>query len=174
MTRLLPLLVLLAACADADAPAPQAPPPGASRPDATGPAGLEADSVRTYANDRFGYAVDLPAGLEAGPAPQNDDGRAFATADGRVEVAVYGFHDALDEGLDGLAAQAAEGIDDVTYQRRLDGGVVASGTSGDSTLYARGLLRDGVAVLARVEHRSGLEAGADVADLVGRTLRWTD
>ena len=109
-----------------------------------------------------------------GAAPQNDDGRTFATPDGTVRLTVFGYNDALDAGLDGVFERAREGIEQVAYRGTPPGGVAVSGTAGDSTLYGYGLYRDGVGVVARVRYLSGDADGAALADRIAQTLRWTD
>ena len=50
---------------------------------------------RTYANARFGVAVDYPAVFSVrGAEPENGDGQSFETADGAAKLRVYGGYNA--------------------------------------------------------------------------------
>ena len=50
-------------------------------------AGHPGAAASLYNNDRFGFRVDVPDGFVALEAPANDDGRAFQTPDGAVQLA---------------------------------------------------------------------------------------
>jgi hypothetical protein len=55
---------------------------------------------RTYTNDRFAYSIDYPSNLlRIQPPPQNNDGRTFQSKDGKVEMRVWGQHNALGRDL---------------------------------------------------------------------------
>ena len=58
------------------------------------PAAL-ADDWRTYHNDRYGTTIDYPSAFKPGTPPGNDDGLAFASADG-AEFSVFASYNALD------------------------------------------------------------------------------
>jgi|HubBroStandDraft_4_1064222.scaffolds.fasta_scaffold230407_3 hypothetical protein len=58
------------------------------------PAAL-ADDWRTYHNDRYGTTIDYPSVFKPGTPPGNDDGLAFASADG-AEFSVFASYNALD------------------------------------------------------------------------------
>jgi hypothetical protein len=49
--------------------------------------------MRTYVNARFGYSVDVPANLSAGPESENADGRVYS-GKGTI-VTVYGSYGVL-------------------------------------------------------------------------------
>jgi hypothetical protein len=49
-----------------------------------------------YTNERFGASAEVPAeGFVAQPPPDNGDGRAWTSTDGRGEISVYGSHAGL-------------------------------------------------------------------------------
>ncbi len=58
----------------------------ASAPDAE----IPADVFSTYSNNRFGFSVLYPKDFVEQPAPTNNDGRVFKSADGEAELTAYG------------------------------------------------------------------------------------
>jgi hypothetical protein len=109
------------------------------------PAAL-ADDWRTYHNDRYGTTIDYPSAFKPGTPPGNDDGLAFASADG-AEFSVFASYNALDFDLTAfqdfivknLGADAV-----VTYRAHGDDWFVISGTRGsDRIFYERHLLSQG-------------------------------
>ena len=53
-----------------------------------------------YANDRFAYSIEYPSGLLKMQAPPaNNDGRTFRSNDGKIEMRVWGQHNALERNL---------------------------------------------------------------------------
>jgi hypothetical protein len=93
-------------------------------------AGAQGLDWRPYVNERFGYSVDIPAGLLYPlPPPENGDGLAFESADGQVSVSVFGSNNALEWSVDDYfrAALAREDLGRVTYQRKTEGWYVLSG-----------------------------------------------
>lgn len=59
------------------------------------------DKFSTYSNDRFHFSIDYPADLlTMAPPPDNDDGRTFRSADGQIEMLVWGQHNAESKTLD--------------------------------------------------------------------------
>lgn len=54
----------------------------------------------TYSNDRFFFSIDYPSDLlEMQPPPENNDGRTFLSADGQVEMRVWGQYNAEEKTL---------------------------------------------------------------------------
>lgn len=48
----------------------------------------------------FGFHLSFPAGIfTAQPAPDNNDGRTFVSRNGRIELLVWGGHNALNRTL---------------------------------------------------------------------------
>ena len=111
----------------------------------TPPAAL-ADDWRTYHNDRYGTTIDYPSVFKPGTPPGNDDGLAFASADG-AEFSVFASYNALDFDLAGFQDFVAKnlGADAViTYRAHGDDWFVISGTKGsDRIFYERHLLSHG-------------------------------
>ncbi|TDR88247.1 hypothetical protein [Enterovirga rhinocerotis] len=62
------------------------------------PLPARAEAWQRYVNERFGAAVEYPErfSVQLEP-PANGDGQRFRTADGRAELAVFGFYNALEE-----------------------------------------------------------------------------
>jgi hypothetical protein len=92
----------------------------------------------TYANPRFGTIIDYPADLfpQADPPPENGDGQAFRSRDGRTRLAVWGSYNVgpytPESYLDEIAKPAS-----VTYRRVTAGYFVVSGTRGGDIYYER-------------------------------------
>jgi hypothetical protein len=98
-----------------------------------------ADDWRLYQNDRYGTTIDYPSSFRPMPPPDNDDGRAFKSADGGA-FSVFAYYNALDFDLTKLRDFIVENLDAgsvVTYQARGDDWVVISGTKADAIFYKR-------------------------------------
>lgn len=108
-------------------------------------ASAQGDGWSVYVNDRFGTGIEYPSDLFVpGPAPTNNDGRSFATPDGRARFSVWGSYNALDETLAQMKAGDAASADRVTYEAEGDGWYVLSGYRGGEVFYLRKMLRDDV------------------------------
>jgi hypothetical protein len=61
---------------------------------APSPSGLAdaalAGAWKSYVNERFGAAADVPADYKAGEAPENDDGLTFTSPEGDAQILVWG------------------------------------------------------------------------------------
>ena len=103
-----------------------------------------ADNWLIYQNDRYGTTIDYPALFKMQPPPDNDDGRAFKTADGaRFTVsAAYGLDLTLAEYHDFVVKHLDPGAI-VTYEARGNGWFVVSGTKGADIFYERHVLSHG-------------------------------
>ena len=100
------------------------------------------DNWLIYQNDRYGTTIDYPDRFKAQPPPDNNDGRAFKSADGAnfsvsasynaFDFDVAGYRDFIVKNLDPAAA--------VTYEAHGDNWFVISGTKGADIFYERHLL----------------------------------
>jgi hypothetical protein len=59
-------------------------------------------------------------------------------------------------------------------RRGRQGGIVASGPAGEDVVYARGLDRDGVGVLARLRYPATRPEGEAWGEALDASLRWTE
>jgi hypothetical protein len=60
-------------------------------PSPSGLAGVAlAGAWKSYVNERFGAAADVPADYQAGEAPENDDGLTFTSPEGDAEILIWG------------------------------------------------------------------------------------
>lgn len=99
---------------------------------------VTAQAWLTYANDRFGAAVDYPPEFSVADAPpENSDGQRFFTADRRASLAVYGFFDVEHAGMTTLREQYREPGTTYSYAVANATGFVLSGTRGDRIVYLR-------------------------------------
>ena len=111
---------------------------------------VAAEDWRTYSNARFGTTIEYPAAyFRMEPPPENDDGRSFATRDGRTRFTVSGSHNVFEKTIPELMADdiaAAEG-DTITYRRSGDDWYVLSGYRDGDVFYRKILLsKDGATV----------------------------
>ncbi|MCL6709593.1 hypothetical protein M8R20_21625 [Pseudomonas sp. R2.Fl] len=112
---------------------------------------------RPYANARFGYEIEVPAGFVAGPEADNGDGLRLASADGSAELLVWGT--SVTEGDFRLEADDRRNtsvyIDGWTigYEKATDTWISYSGTRDGRVLYARGIaLCDGLAAFFQLTY----------------------
>ena len=101
-----------------------------------------ADDWRTYQNDRYGTTIDYPSSFKPQPPPDNDDGRAFKSADGG-EFRVFASFGGIDSDLAKYHDSVVKNLDAgsiVTYQAQGRDWFVVSGTKGDSVFYEKHLL----------------------------------
>lgn len=109
------------------------------------PPGFAGDAWLTYHNDRYGTTIDYPDRFKPQPAPANDDGREFKSADG-ADFLVAASYNALDFDLGKYQGFILENLDPaavVTYQAHGVDWFVISGTKGDAVFYQRHVLSHG-------------------------------
>lgn len=90
----------------------------------------------TYANDRYGYKVTLPASFELVAASDNGDGATFREPSTGVEVRVWGSANALGETLDSVLDSYTSAYD-VAYKATGGTWVVASWVDDGHEYYAK-------------------------------------
>ncbi|MBL1256338.1 hypothetical protein [Methylocystis sp. Sn-Cys] len=103
----------------------------------------QAGDWRTYRNDRFGAAADIPVGWRMGEAPENDDGRVFTSPDGRASVTVSGSYAVLPRFQEVEIMTKPGAGETVDYKRQGRDWIVASGRKGDRIFYRKSLLSCG-------------------------------
>ena len=92
---------------------------------------------KTYANERFGAAADYPSGWKMGPEPENNDGRWFASPDGRAKVIISGnFALETREAEMDQRAQPGNG-ETITYLKKGEDWIVASGKRANGKIFYR-------------------------------------
>lgn len=98
-----------------------------------------ADSL-TYHNDRFEVHGTLPVGFVAGPAPQNSDGRSFASPADSGEISIYGSYNTTESIAayrdQTRALHVNEGAE-ITHEAGQDDWFVLSGSDGETVFYLR-------------------------------------
>jgi eukaryotic-like serine/threonine-protein kinase len=79
-------------------PRPSGSVPGSSLPPTPAPGSRRSGipGYNEYANSRYGFTTLLPSSLRAQPPPEDGDGQAWTSSDGRVLLAVYGANNVLD------------------------------------------------------------------------------
>jgi hypothetical protein len=108
-------------------------------------AAARADDWRLYQNDRYGTTIEYPPSFQPQPPPDNDDGRAFKSADG-AEFSVFASYNAFDFDVAKYRDYVVKNLDAgavVTYQAQGGDWFVISGTKGDKVFYQRRLLSHG-------------------------------
>jgi hypothetical protein len=91
-----------------------------------------AQTFRTYVNQRFGTAAEVPAAWKPDPPPENRDGLAFRSPDGHASIIVSGslqISDTIEEEMR-LYEQPGPG-EKITSRRRGPHVLVISGTRGE-------------------------------------------
>jgi hypothetical protein len=129
-----------------------------------------------YANPRFGSTIDYPADLFASrePPPENGDGQAFASRDGRMRLSVWGSYNA---GGDTPASYVESSFEakEITYRHVTARFFVVSGLRNGEIFYRRcnfPAARDDVIDCVHVTYPSGDKAAMDaVVARIARSLR---
>lgn len=114
---------------------------------ACGLAGGGAAAAEPYANARFGYVIDLPAGFAPVVEAENSDGGTSRA--GEAKLAVWGAYVLDGEFSDEVAGRIAGDERDgwtVTYRSVRSDGASWSGTRGRDILYSRAIPLCGNAV----------------------------
>jgi hypothetical protein len=106
-----------------------------------------------YGNARFGYSIAYPPELVPQPESENSDGRAFRSADGRVEALVWGAYNALDESPAQLAAEAERDCGAPPTYRRVTAAFFAiSCAAGGRVFYEKMLIRGDTLTAFRITY----------------------
>jgi hypothetical protein len=131
-----------------------------------------------YYNSRFNYSVVYPSNLLIEQeAPTNNDGRRFISADGRIEMLVYGSHNVLDKTLSSLYQEYLELENterNITYQQSGDNWFVVSGYKdyGKEVFYNKVILDHGVIITLEIRYDVELKPRFDsIVTEVSRSLQ---
>ena len=94
-----------------------------------------------YANDRYGFSVEVPAAFKAGAPPENGDGLAFSSPDGRSTIRAFGHllvdeKDLVDDERQTELFSRDEHLQ-VTYRQASARAFTLSGLKGDRIVYMR-------------------------------------
>ena len=99
----------------------------------------EAADWQPYRNDRYGFSVDIPSGFKAENPPDNGDGQAFTSSNGRSTLSVYGhlFVDVagLVEDEREQETMSEEGGMRITYRQVSSRATTFSGLKGETIVY---------------------------------------
>lgn len=99
-----------------------------------------AETWRTYHNTRFGTTAEVPANWKMGPPPENNDGRAFSSPDGRAKIIISGiFHVLPHQEEVAVHLKPGEG-ETITYKKQGSNWIVVSGIKGDEIFYRKSIL----------------------------------
>src|SRR5579883_142709 len=93
----------------------------------------------TYANPRFGATIDYPADLfvRTDPPPENGDGQAFRSRDGRTRLAVWGRYNSAGDSPQRYVEQYVEPDGGITYRQITARYYVVSGLRKGDIFYQR-------------------------------------
>jgi len=93
----------------------------------------------TYANARFGTTIDYPADLFAqhDPPPENGDGQAFRSRDGRARLAVWGAYNVDGDSPQAYVQQYVEPDGGISYRQITARHFVVSGLRNGDIFYQR-------------------------------------
>ena len=96
----------------------------------------------SYANARFGYAIDIPPGFTGLEEAANSDGQVFRNAGGTQVLTVWGGQ-VIEDDFEAEVALSLPFIEDegwnITYRASTPRWVSFSGVDGDHVLYARAI-----------------------------------
>lgn len=124
-----------------------------------------ADDWVTYDNDRYGYAVDVPPGLDPQGESDSGDGQVFEAANGTQALLVWGGYLVDTDLIDELAARKTSYQDDgwvFTYEAKAPTWVSLSGKRGGQVIYVRAVSSCGGRLYAMFEFHY---AKADIVKL---------
>lgn len=92
----------------------------------------------TYRNSRYGTEISYPGSFfTADAAPGNGDGRRFLAIDDQAQFLVFSQYDALDQGVEGLLAEAKMGLDRGAIGSVTPGGFTLTGSRGGDTVFRK-------------------------------------
>lgn len=99
------------------------------------PVTLGSDGWLVYENPRFGFVLPVPPGMKTLRPPDNGDGQAFASLDGKVKLSGWGSFNVEDAaGVETRYRDAlAEPGRTITYKRKTAEWYVLSGVTKDGT-----------------------------------------
>lgn len=135
------------------------------------PAAALAEDWQSYANARFGFAVDIPPGFTLVQEAENGDGRTYAR--GEAKLSVFANYLATGPFEDEVAARRKTYLDegwDLSYDRQTAGWASLSGTLVDSILYHRMIaLCDDAAASFVLDYPQSMKA--EMSPFVGRLVK---
>ncbi len=129
-----------------------------------------------YANDRYGYAIDIPPGFSEVAESDNSDGGVSTSADGQTKLRVWGAYIMQDSFADEIAWRIAQDKADgwqISYDRRLAKAASWSGSKGNRIFYQRSVAGcDGAAYYFNLEYdRSALKANDAIVKRLVKSLQ---
>jgi hypothetical protein len=100
-----------------------------------------ADTMRTYANPRFGATAEVPSDWRADPPPENGDGQRFSSPDGLATITISGILN-LDDNVEAAMREEEEpgAGETITYRQRSGRALITSGTRGMEIFYRKAIL----------------------------------
>lgn len=105
-------------------------------------AAADAQQYSRYCNDRYGFCVDYPGGLEMEPPPVNGDGRGFHDQHG-FSMTASGANNAFDDTVKSEMESQTRDFDKITYRARGRNWFVLSGYTGADILYRKTYVGEG-------------------------------
>jgi hypothetical protein len=100
-----------------------------------------AETLRVYANPRFGATAEVPSDWRADPPPENGDGQRFTSLDGLATITVSGILNIGDNVEAAMREEEQPGAGEtITYRQRSGRAIIASGTRGDDIFYRKSIL----------------------------------
>jgi hypothetical protein len=129
-----------------------------------------------YANDRYGYAIDIPPGFSEVAEPDNSDGGVSTSADGKTKLRVWGAYIMQESFADEIAWRIDQDKTDgwqISYDRRLAKAASWSGSKGDRIFYQRGVAGcNGAAYYFNLDYdRSALKANDAIVKRLVKSLQ---
>lgn len=96
---------------------------------------LERDGWMRYTNARFGFVLPVPPGMKSTRPPDNGDGQAFVSLDGKVTLTGWGSFNV--DNFGDVEARWKDELEEkdrtITYKRKTENWYVVSGVQKDGT-----------------------------------------
>jgi hypothetical protein len=100
-----------------------------------------AETMRLYANPRFGAIAEVPGDWRADPPPENGDGQRFTSPDGLATITISGILNIGDTVEAAMREEEQPGAGEtITYRQRSGRALITSGTRGSEIFYRKSLL----------------------------------
>lgn len=100
-----------------------------------------AETMRTYANPRFGATAEVPSDWRADPPPENGDGQRFSSPDGLATITISGILNIGDNVEAAMREEEEPGAGEtITYRQRSGRALITSGTRGSEIFYRKAIL----------------------------------
>lgn len=100
-------------------------------------------TYKVYGNGRFGFSIEYPSTFKVKLIPANDDGRIFASQDGKAELTVSGINNILNETPTSAYNSLLKEHKNASYKKRGGNWFVLSWIEGNKIVYEKQVVGTG-------------------------------